>query len=138
MEDVKLATTTLLTEDGVKIIVPNKHIVGEILYNSKMNRMVEGLVGISYGNNPEQAIELIRKSLSQFSEVAEKPHPQIGIQGFGDSSINIAFRYWVPTVKYYHSAYAVNLAVYKALQAAKIEIPFPQREVRILSGSSPS
>lgn len=133
VEEVKLGTTLIVTEDGVKITIPNKHIVGEILYNSKANRVVEAVVGISYGCNPEQAIEVIRRVLTGFREVVTQPPPQIGIQSFGDSSLNIAYRYWIPTTKYFQTSYAVNLAVYKALQAAGIEIPFPQREIRILS-----
>jgi small conductance mechanosensitive channel len=38
VEEVTLATTILTTEDGEKITIPNKHIVGEILNNSFANR----------------------------------------------------------------------------------------------------
>ncbi|MCK4768141.1 MAG: mechanosensitive ion channel family protein [Desulfobacula sp.] len=55
------------------------------------------------------------------------------IKGFGDSSVDIGFRYWVPTVKYYNTSYAVNLAVFNALKENGIDIPFPQRDVRIVS-----
>jgi len=133
VEEVKLASTILATDGGVKITVPNRHIVGETLHNSKTNRMIEGAVGISYGSNPEQAIELVRKTLSRFPEVATDHDPQVGIQSFGDSAINVAFRYWVPTVKSCQISYEINLAIYKALRSAGIEIPFPQREVRIIS-----
>ncbi len=133
VEEVKLASTIVLTSDGVRITIPNKHIVGETLYNSKSNRVVEGVVGISYAANPEQAIELIRRTISQFPEIVSKPALQVGIQSFGDSSVNLGFRYWVPTVKYFEEAYAVNLAIYKALRSAHIEIPFPQREIRVIS-----
>src|SRR3989338_539192 len=136
VEEVKLACTILVTEDGVKITIPNKHIVGEILQNSKGNRVAENLVGISYDHDPEIAIETIKKTLRQFSDVQSNPPPQIGIQQFADSAINIGFRYWVPTVKYFQVSSAVNLAVYKALQAAQIQIPFPQREIRIVSQPS--
>ncbi len=132
VEEVKLACTVLSNEDGVKITVPNKQIVGEVLYNSKANRIVEGVIGIAYGSDPETAIQAIRQALAQFPEVSSQPSAQIGIQEFADSSVNIGFRYWVPTIKYFQTSYKVNLAVFKALKAAKIEIPFPQREVRII------
>ncbi len=136
VEEVKLACTILSNEDGVKITVPNKQIVGEVLYNSKANRIVESVIGISYSSDPETAIQCIRQTLSQFSEVTSQPAPQIGIQEFADSSINIGFRYWVPTAKYFQTSYKVNLAVFKTLKSAKIEIPFPQREVRLIGQSS--
>lgn len=133
VEEVKLASTILLTEEGVRITVPNKHVVGETLYNSKTNKIAEGLIGVSYGGDPEEAIGIIRQTLQHFPDVAKNPPSQVGIQSFGDSSVNIAFRCWVPTAKYFQISFAINLAVYKALKQARIEIPFPQREVRILS-----
>ncbi len=133
VEDIKLACTKLVNEDGVTITVPNSQIVGEVLYNSKQSKVVEGVVGISYDGQPEVAIAAVQKVLAGFPEVTKNPPPQIGIEKFADSSINIGFRYWVPTVKYFQISYAVNLAVFKAFQAAKITIPFPQQEVRIIS-----
>ncbi|OGW85087.1 MAG: mechanosensitive ion channel protein MscS [Omnitrophica bacterium RIFCSPHIGHO2_02_FULL_46_11] len=136
VHDVKLASTTLLTGDGVKITIPNKHIVGEILQNSKANRVAEGVIGISYGSEPEKAIETINRVLRQFSDIVVNPEPQIGIQAFADSSVNIGYRYWLPTTKYAQTVGSVNLAIFKAFQAANIEIPFPQREVRVISQPS--
>ena len=129
VEAVKMAYTTLVTEDGVKITIPNKHIVGEILHNSGGHRIVEGMVGVSYGDDPAQAIRVIREALARFGEVATVPAPQIGIEAFGDSAVNIGFRYWVPTQKYIETMHMVNLAVYQALGQARITIPFPQRVV---------
>ncbi len=136
VEEVKLACTILSNEDGVKITIPNKHIVGEILYNSKANKVVEGVVGIGYDNDPEKAIQIVKQALRQFSDVTQTPPAQIGIKDFGDSAINISFRYWIPTAKHFHTSYEINLAVYKALQTANISIPFPQRDVHIISQTS--
>ena len=133
VEDVKLPCTVLVTADGERITVPNKEIVGEILYNSAGNKVVEKSVGISYADDPERAVELIRSTLKKQSGVQQTPVPQVGIESFGDSSINIGMRYWVPTKDYYHAMYAANLAVFRALQQARITIPFPQREVRMVS-----
>lgn len=133
VQEVKLGSTILLTEDGITITVPNKHIVGEILQNSKGNRLVESVVGISYDNDPDEAIRTIRQVLAQSHGVQSTPPAQIGIQQFGDSSVNISYRYWVPTLQYFQISSEVNLAVFKTLQTAHITIPFPQREVRIIS-----
>ena len=131
VQEVKLACTTLVNEDGVKITIPNRHIVGEILWNSKAQRIIEASVGISYSDDPKKAIAVIAKTLKSFSGVVADPAPQIGVDEFADSSVNIAYRYWVPAGKYFQTKYDVNLAVFKALQKAKITIPFPQRDVNI-------
>lgn len=135
VEEVKLARTILATEDGERVIIPNKHIVGEVILNSAGNKVVETSVGISYGDDPETAIAAIRQALRQFPQVVQTPAPQVGLQKFGDSSIEIGLRYWVPTRQYYASLYAVNLAVHKALKQARITIPFPQRDVHLVSAA---
>jgi small conductance mechanosensitive channel len=137
VQEVTLACTRLINEDGVVITIPNNKVVGEILWNSKQNSVAEGVIGIGYDSSPETAIAAIVKVLGQFPEVTKTPAAQIGIESFGDSAINIGYRYWVPTVKFFSTTYAVNLAVFKALQAAKITIPFPQREVRLVSQTAP-
>ena len=132
VSEVRLGTTILDTEDGEKIIIPNKKILGEILVNSYHNKVWEGSVGISYGSSPEKAIELIRNVLADDPDVAQNAEPQVGIQAFGDSAIQIGLRYWIPTRQYYTSAYRINLAIWQAFSKNGIELPFPQQEVRIL------
>lgn len=127
--EIRLAYTVLSNEDGEMITIPNKHIVGEVIVNSFEYKIVEASVGISYHNQPEQAIEVIVSALKNFEDITSMPAPQVGIEAFADSSISIAYRYWVPTDRYFEIQYRVNLAVLNALKEAKIEIPFPQREV---------
>ena len=133
VEEIKLGATILTDEDGVKITIPNKHVVGEILYNSQECRIIEEVVGISYDSDPEAAIRITKETLSEIEEVSKEPPPQVGIQKFNDSSIDIGFRYWVRSKTYFQTLYAVNLAVYSHLKEEDIEIPFPQRDVHIVS-----
>ena len=133
VEEVKLANIVLSDEDGIRITIPNKQIVGEILCNSDASRIIEGTVGISYSDEPEKAIEVITKVIAENENAAKKPSPQIGIEKFNDSSIDIGFRCWVPTKKYFNSLYAVNLEIYNSLKEAHITIPFPQHDVYLKS-----
>jgi small conductance mechanosensitive channel len=132
VEEIRLAATILTTEDGELITIPNKHIVGEVLRNSFANKVVETRVGIAYEDDPEAAIEAISKVLGGIAEVCGDPSPQVGIENFGDSAIEIGMRYWVPTKKYFQTLYRVNLGVHKALAEAGITIPFPQRDVHLV------
>lgn len=131
--EVKLACTRLVNEDGVTITIPNSQVVGQVMYNSLQNSVVEGSVGIGYECDPEVAVAAIASVLKSNPEVAKTPPPQIGIQSFGDSSMNMGYRYWVPTAKYFQTLYAVNQKIYKVFQEKKITIPYPQREVRVVS-----
>ncbi len=133
VDEVTLGFTLLTDEDGVKIVVPNKKIVGEIIHNSKNYRIVEGVVGISYENDPSNAIVVIKETVCSFDEITAIPEPQVGIQEFADSAINIGYRYWVPTIKYFQLLYQVNSGIHQALKKAEITIPFPQRDINLKS-----
>jgi small conductance mechanosensitive channel len=47
--------------------------------------------------------------------------------------VDIGYRYWVPTDRYFETLHAVNLKVFTDLKEGNITIPFPQREVAIIS-----
>lgn len=136
VQEVKLACTVLTDEDGIRITIPNKKIVGEILRNSKSFRIVEGSVGISYSDDPEKGIRAVIETLKKFEDVAKDPQPQVGIQEFADSSINIGYRFWIPTARYFQVSYAINLALYKAVAQAGLTMPYPQRDIHIVSQTS--
>jgi len=131
VEEIKLAATTLTSEDNEKIIVPNKHVIGEIIRNSFANKIVETTVGISYNDDPEKAIAIVKEILADTPEVAKEPPPRVGIAEFADSAINIGLRYWIPTRKYFQTLYQVNGAIFKAFGEQNITIPFPQRDVHL-------
>ncbi len=131
IEEIRLAATILTTEDNEEIIIPNRHIVGEITCNSFENTIVESRVGISYDDDPETAIRLFEKVLKGFPEVCRNPGPQVGLENFADSAIEIGLRYWIPTRQYFRLKCQVNLAVHKALREAGITIPYPQQDIHV-------
>jgi len=132
VEEIGLGATQLSNEDGEKITIPNKHIVGEILTNSFENKVVEMAIGVSYTDDSQQATRIIREALKKIPAIVDSPAPQIGIQEFADSSVNIGMRYWVPTNRYFQTLYQANLAVYTDLNEAGITIPFPQRDIHMV------
>ncbi len=136
VKEIKLAYTILTNEDEIIITIPNRHIVGEILHNSYASSILELSVGIAYHCNPEQAITVISKAFKDMEGLDQNKPPQIGIDEFGDSSINISIRCWVLTTELFDTKYRINMAVYKALADNNIEIPFPQRDVHLIQESS--
>lgn len=132
VEEIKLSYTVLRNEDEELITVPNKQMIGDVLVNSFDVRVVESSIGVSYEQDPAKAISLIKEVLSGFKDVSKEHKPVIGIAKFGDSSIEVGLRYWVPTKSFFKTQYEVNLALYKVLHENHVTIPYPQREVRIL------
>ena len=128
---IELGHTVLINEEKVEITIPNKHIVGEILHNSFNYSLVKGEIDIAYSASSDTAINLIENVLANHELVAKQPNAQIGIERFADSGVTISYRYWVPTTKIIETKLAINGGVYKAINDANIEIPFPQRIVTL-------
>lgn len=133
VKEVHLAYTLLTNEDEELIIIPNKHIVGEILHNSQTDTILELSVGVAYDSDTEAAMAAITAKLADIEGLSKERDLQIGIDEFGDSSINIAIRAWAKTQHFHQIRFAANQAIKDALHDASIAIPFPQREVRMLS-----
>jgi len=135
VEDIKLAYTVLRNEDQEQLTIPNKYMIGDVLVNSFTSRIVEGSIGVSYDSDVEKVINLIKETILTCKDVSDDQEAIIGVEKFGDSSINIGYRYWVPTKSFFKTQYNVNLKILKVLNDEKISIPFPQREVRIIQES---
>ena len=135
VKEVRLAHTILSNEDEVTILVPNRHIVGEIIHNSNNFKLVESTLAVAYNSDIDKVTATIKAVLHELGVDSNRP-PQIGIDEFADSSINFGMRYWVPTDKYHQLRYSVNNRLCKALPLAGIEIPLPQREIRLLNSDT--
>lgn len=131
VEEVLLAYTLLKNEDDVAITIPNKHIVGEILHNSKNDSLLELKVGIAYEHNPLEVVKLLEETMLSLDIIGDNGKLQVGIDEFSDSAITLAIRLWTPTVTLYAAKYKAYASIYTALDKANIHIPFPQRDVHI-------
>lgn len=132
VEDMTLARTLLITVDGDRIVVPNKHIIGEIIHNFSALQRVDITVGVSYSTDIDFAIKVIKGVIDDDHRVVTTRGAKIGMSEFGDSSVNIFVRLWCKQQDYYDVKFAINKKIFEALRKNKIEIPFPQRDVRII------
>ncbi len=133
VKDILLAYTIIVTEDDVEITIPNKHIVGEILHNSQTISLLELSIGVSYASDIDQVIKLLSEAVSDHNETSEVKSPQVGIAGFGDSSVDLEIRLWVASNRINAARFAINKVIWDTLQQHQIDIPFPQREVQLLN-----
>ncbi|MDT8397740.1 MAG: mechanosensitive ion channel [Pseudomonadales bacterium] len=133
VREVHLAYTLLSNEDETIITIPNRHIIGEIIHNSHEDTVVELKVGIAYHCDPQLAINVISAELAGIEGVSGTRAAQVGIDNFADSSIEIGVRFWAKTLLLHQTRYRANMAIHRALAAHNIEIPFPQRDVHLLT-----
>jgi small conductance mechanosensitive channel len=136
VEEIKLAYTRLSNEDGEEITVPNNKIIGEVIYNSSSNLIVEQTITISYDDDPDKVTKLILEQLTKHDGVVSEPQPQVGVDKFSAFGIDIGLRYWVPTEKYFQLKYDINKQIYSALQTENISLPYPKHIVHMENNSS--
>lgn len=132
---IGIRATTLRTYEGAEVLIPNSMLVSERVTNwtlSDRARRADVRVGVAYGTTPERVLELLREVARATPHVATSPAPLAIFVGFGDSALNFELRVWTDrSENWLQLRSELSVAVYAALRAAGIEIPFPQREVRL-------
>ncbi|HBY86594.1 MAG TPA: mechanosensitive ion channel protein MscS [Colwellia sp.] len=136
VKEVQLAYTIIQDEDSAEITIPNKHIVGEVVLNSRKDTLLKLSVGISYQDNPLEVVALIERTLAKLDVYTDEVRMQVGIDAFADSAITIGIRLWIPTTNLYAAKYSAYKAIYLAFEQEKITIPFPQQDIHIIKPKS--
>ena len=136
--DIGLRSTRILTRDDIEITVPNGVIGNGKIINEaggpSQHHRIRTAVGVAYGSDIDHVIETLEKVAANNADVLERPAPRVRFRTFGDSSLDFELLCWIAMpIDRGRVAHELNCAVYKALQANKIEIPFPQRDLHVRS-----
>lgn len=131
---VGIRSTRLLTRDDVEITVPNAEMANSKIYNESGGRWVKFRirikVGVAYGSDVEAVVDLLERIATNHDSVCKDPTPRVRMRGFGDSSLDFELLCWVDhPVERGRVTHELYMKIYNALNAAGIEIPFPQRDV---------
>ena len=132
VQHIELFSTVLLHSDLSHVVIPNRKIVGEILHNYGNIRQLSLSVGVAYGSDVNQVLALLREIICNHPRVLKNPAPFVGITTLSDSSINIAIKPWTSLADYGSAQAELYEIILNRFRAESIEIPFPQREVRML------
>ena len=132
VERIELFTTTLAHLDRSRVVIPNRKIVGEILHNYGTLRQLDLTVGVAYHTDLTEALAALRDVLSHHRSVLKDPAPFLGVITLGDSSIDIAVKPWVAVEHYLSAQVELYQAIVERFRSARVEIPFPQYEIRML------
>ncbi len=121
--------------DGSEEIVPNADLVSTRVTNwtlSNKNRRIEIKIGVEYGSDPEQVMELLRYSISSRGDVLKEPSAYVLFEGFSDRTMDFTFRFWIPnTGDWIFIKSEVFVHISSLLQEASIKVPYPQMDVKI-------
>lgn len=139
VRDIGMRATRIKTFEGADVVVPNGTLLSDKLTNWTMldrNRRIEINVGLAYGTDPAQAIELLASVARGTLGVSTQPAPIALFMGFGPSALDFSVRAWTPDFDQWMSIRSDMLSrMYAALKQAGIDIPFPQTELRVRSVS---
>jgi small conductance mechanosensitive channel len=134
VDDVNFRTVVLRTFDGERVMVPCAQVLATPITNHTTlgRRRTTVEVSVAYDTDLEQALAVLREALAATDGVLDRPAPEVWVESFADSGINLAVRFWHPPdiATLWRTRSQVAVAVKRALDEDGIRIPFPQRVVR--------
>lgn len=143
VSEIATRYTVIKGLDGVDAIVPNEMLVSSVVESETFTNTQARIplqVGVSYASDVEQAMAILVEIARAQPRVLADPPPLAFLVNFADSSINLELGFWVddPQTGTLGLRSAINLEIWRRFREAGIEIPFPQREFTIKSGSLPA
>ena len=141
VEGVNFRTVALRTYDGERVMVPCADVLSRPIVNhTTLGRRRTTLeVGVGFGTDLEVARNLLLDRVRATDGVLDRPPCEVWVTEFGESSINLAVRYWHPPdiASLWRVRSHVAVAVKTALNEAGIEIPFPRRIIGFVPDEVP-
>ena len=138
VSEIQIFNTILLTLDNKTVIIPNGPLSnGDIVnYTKQEIRRVDLVVGIGYECDIKRAKEIAMEVLLSNDKVLKDPAPAVGVGELGDSSVNLNVRPYAHSDHYWDVYSEVLEEVKYAFDREGISIPFPQRDIHIVSGEA--
>jgi len=135
---IGLRSTRILTRDDVEITLPNGIIGNTKIVNEaggpSTKHRIRIPVGVAYGSDVDEVIAVLEAVADAHDEVCKEPARRVRFRRFGDSSLDFEMLCWIDLpVNRGRMIHELNCAVYKAFGAAGIAIPFPQRDLHVIS-----
>ena len=129
VEQIESRATLLKTYDGLRVIIPNSDVYTSpvVVNTAYVQHRNELMVGIGYGDNPEEAVEFFRQAVIAVEGVSAHPSAEVIPWGLNDSTVDLKVRWWSGSSRQdqVHIKGRVILAVAKAARQHGVDLPFP-------------
>lgn len=138
VKEIQIFNTILNSPDNIRVIVPNGQVTGGNIMNYTVNgtRRVDLVIGVSYEDDLKKAKQVIEDVLAGDERVLKEPAYTVAVSELGDSSVNFVVRPWVNAVDYWDAYFNITEKVKLALDKNGISIPYPQRDIHMISGAA--
>jgi small-conductance mechanosensitive channel len=140
IKDIKTRFTLIRAPNGRESVVPNELLMSQRVENLSLedsNVLLTSTVTVAYQADPRQAQTLLTAAAASCARVLTKPAPHAFLLELGPDGLEFQVGYWIndPINGQANVRSDVNIALLAALRQAGIDIPFPQREVRLIQAS---
>lgn len=137
IEQMGARYVSVVTRDGKEFLIPNEDLItGQVVNWSHTNAFVrlDIYFGTAYHNDPHVVRKVAIDAARSVDRVLSFRPPVCHIVNFGDSSVDYILRFWIddPTGGLTNIRGNVYLALWDAFRDNGVDIPYPQREVRVL------
>ena len=134
VQEITIFNTIMHTGDNVRIVIPNGAVYGDVVKNYSANdtRRIDLVMGIGYGDDIGQAIQIIERVVTGDSRTLTDPVPVIAVAELGDSSVNLVVRPWCNASDYWALRWDLTRKLKEELEAGGCNIPYPQSDVHII------
>ncbi|WP_422417694.1 mechanosensitive ion channel family protein [Pseudomonas sp. GZD-222] len=133
VDSIQIFHTVLRTGDNKTVILPNGGLSNGIITNTNRQptRKVVFDVGVDYEADLQKARQVLLE-LAKDPRIHQDPIPQAVVSLLGDSAITLSLRVWVNTADYWDVMFMLNEHARDRLKEEGIDIPFPQRVIRVV------
>jgi MscS family membrane protein len=135
--EIGLRSTRIRTRDGILVSIPNSNIANMKITNESApaaEARIHVPVGVPYGSSVNEVEQALLAACQMCEYVVSKPAPSVRLCKFGDSAVDFELLVWISRPELRSRATdQLNRAIIEELRKRGIEMPFPQREVRILA-----
>lgn len=131
--DIRIISTLIRTYDGLLVRIPNQQVFTTNITNIVGHpvRRFEYTIRIRYSDDANAAIFLIKDLIDKEPFALLNPSPSVFVNDLADSSVNITVRIWAPVNEWFGIKTRILWNIKQSLEENGIEIPLPQRIVRI-------
>ena len=135
VERIGMFYTTLIKFGNERVIIPNGPLFSDNIINYSQNptRRHNIIVGIGYGSDLKKAKEILYRLAKECPSALQEPPAVVYVEELADSSVNLSLRIWSNTGNYLETRFYLIEQIKLTFDKEGIEIPFPQRDVHIIS-----
>ena len=140
VREIGLFATEFKSYDGIFVMVPNSQLASAAItnYSRLPTRRLDLVIGISYGDNMNQAMTVLNDLLANDDRILKEPAHQVMVKELADSSVNLNLRCWANRQDYWSLLFDLTQQAKERLDEHGISIPFPQRDVHLFPTEAPA